>query len=131
MLASGFRRGNNRRTRPGPPFSSDGARPLVKIKMPFQLPPSELLRSFAVKVPKSYCPYCGQECIATAGQAAPTAGDVTICIECAGICVFDEALALRKPNDAETADFAGDEDIQKMVAMVPALKAEKRKRGLK
>ena len=63
---------------------------------------------------ESRCPYCGYRCDSATmlgGNAAPSPGDVTICIECQSICVFDAKLKMRTPTDSEMYDIAGDRRI--------------------
>ena len=56
------------------------------------------------KLPKVNCPYCEHHLDAASDMetnAVPTPGDVTICISCASVLVFDEALKPRKPTPEE------------------------------
>lgn len=51
-----------------------------------------------------HCPYCG--CLHDAAMAAndggcPRPGDVTICLQCAGVLLFDPSMIARKPTDTE------------------------------
>lgn len=53
---------------------------------------------------KSECPYCGHKHeLATdlRCNAKPSPGDVSICIQCANVLMFDDNLATRKPTDNE------------------------------
>jgi len=65
----------------------------------------------------SICPQCLAQHQATAntqGQNMPTDGDVTICIVCKGISVYDFSLPgkLRFPTDEELERFNQDPDIK-------------------
>ena len=50
----------------------------------------------------SHCPYCGYELDGATSprdqSMMPSPGDVSICIECGGICLFTADLRLRKPT---------------------------------
>lgn len=71
------------------------------------------------------CPHCGarQDAAteATAALRPPRPGDVSICIRCAGVSVFEVAGERRLPSDDEAATFAADDDLQRMVAAAKAM----------
>jgi hypothetical protein len=55
--------------------------------------------------PNATCPYCGH-CHEAATDLVhhdqkPSAGDFTVCIECANILVFTDTLETKKPNNEE------------------------------
>lgn len=65
-------------------------------------------------VPKMKCLGCGAPNDATTAayhECRPNAGDVTVCIYCGHISVFNADLTLRNPTDEEVLDIAGDERI--------------------
>ena len=54
--------------------------------------------------PDCLCPLCGHKFNRASdlrNEAAPCAGDFSICIHCAGLLVFDADLLVRKPTQAE------------------------------
>ena len=59
------------------------------------------------KLPTSHCPHCQTKLDgATALQnSVPNPGDVSICIECGEVNVFDEAMKLRVPTKQEQQEF--------------------------
>ena len=68
----------------------------------------------SVEMPVSKCTGCSKEvdmasCIGE--EAKPKAGDVTVCIDCGHIMVFDEDRLLRDPTDSEAVGIAGDQRI--------------------
>ena len=54
---------------------------------------------------KSTCPYCGyvSDHAGTIEEhkAGPKEGDVSVCLKCGGICLFDESLNIVKPTEEE------------------------------
>jgi hypothetical protein len=52
----------------------------------------------------SPCPFCGKvmDCASNIeGKGAPEPGDVSLCIYCGGVMIFDRELVGRKPTDPE------------------------------
>lgn len=53
------------------------------------------------------CPYCDSKIDGASdplGDAEPKPGDITICIYCAGLMVFDQLLIPRFPTDEEVIE---------------------------
>lgn len=68
------------------------------------------------------CPHCGYEPnshtqIRSEEQNEPETGDISLCIKCAGIAVFDDD-DLRSPTPDEYAAFLRDRDIIDGVAAI-------------
>jgi hypothetical protein len=85
-------------------------------------------RDFHTK--SSRCPNCGRQrdgAIAVNGERAPEPGDVTICMDCAHICVVADDLSLRDPIGEEFADIAGNPDLIRAQKALAAVKAGERK----
>ena len=67
------------------------------------------------------CPFCGLHHDAVSGVGAdavfPGDGDVTLCIECGEVCVFDGDAdgGLRKPTKLERRDFRGNPTLTKLI----------------
>ena len=64
------------------------------------------------QLPELHCLNCGKlidGATSVDGNHSPAPGDVTICIYCGHLMVFD--LTVRKPNDAELEELAGDKYI--------------------
>lgn len=68
-------------------------------------------------IPPSPCPNCGKVLDAATGvdkrrrpndRMVPRPGNVSVCISCGHICVFDKKLRLRNPTEAEMVQIAGD-----------------------
>ena len=56
------------------------------------------------QVPVTTCPLCGHKFDKAGGvncEEAPKEGDVTICIMCAGVLIFDRSRKARAATDAE------------------------------
>ncbi|RBB38887.1 hypothetical protein DPV79_16025 [Burkholderia reimsis] len=65
------------------------------------------------------CPFCGKrndDHTGVRGHIVPEDGDVSICIGCGQLAVFDHD-ALRAPTDDESDEFARDAGIQKYLAV--------------
>lgn len=69
-------------------------------------------QSFETK--DAVCPHCGIELSGAAGPAAPKEGDVTMCINCAGICIFNDDLTLRFPDATELAELEADPNVSQV-----------------
>lgn len=55
-------------------------------------------------IPKQACPYCGYEFDTSASvycSASPKPGDISICLNCAKVAVFDKDLTQRLPTAEE------------------------------
>lgn len=63
------------------------------------------------KMPESPCPDCGLEQDSALGETghAPSKGDVSICIKCAGISVFGDGMVRRPPTEEEILEMPLDE----------------------
>lgn len=58
--------------------------------------------------PQSNCPVCGHaanRATSVKADAVPKENDITICIRCRGILVFDKTLALKKITTAQIEDI--------------------------
>jgi hypothetical protein len=71
----------------------------------------------AHRTPKSRCTACGETLdgaaavAAIADDAAPSPGDITVCVPCGHLMAFDDALKLRELTDDEMRAIAGDRRI--------------------
>ena len=66
-------------------------------------------------IPGQVCASCGYQSDAATsmtGQRSPKSGDVSICINCAAINVFDIQLKLIKPDDGQLLDLMLSDDWQ-------------------
>lgn len=84
------------------------------------------------------CPECAMICDGygfMGGEAPkPSAGDVTVCLHCSSLVVFDgepDALILRHPNDAEIVDLAGNPDVITMMTLVGGFRESERVKALR
>jgi hypothetical protein len=64
------------------------------------------------RLPDDACPYCGKAFSAATAmcepEATPRPGDVTICVNCRGVLVFNQALRVQVPSPDEWARFEAD-----------------------
>lgn len=70
------------------------------------------------------CPHCGvvnDSCTDAFGDCAPSPGDVSVCILCSGLGIYEKDLSLRSPTDAEDAELNRDERITAVRAEVMVL----------
>jgi hypothetical protein len=74
------------------------------------------------------CPHCGYlfECASGVGHDdAPSPGAITVCIHCAGIAIFGEGLAMRKPTLAELTALEGTEAGRHIDRLRSAIRASR------
>jgi hypothetical protein len=69
--------------------------------------------------PESRCPYCGHRFDRASSprepQAAPSPGDLTMCIECGCLMAFDDEMKVRGLTSGELEDLITDEKLQDLV----------------
>lgn len=73
---------------------------------------------------RAACPWCGYPLNAHFGRSpgdVPAAGDVSVCVACRKVSVFESPLALRKPTSVETLEIAGHADVAEAVAFLERL----------
>ena len=75
------------------------------------------------QITASSCPWCyafvdGASIITNDEKAVPVGGDVSICLYCAHIGVYEDDLSIRKPTPEERETFDKDDDIFKAVQAV-------------
>lgn len=80
----------------------------------------------SIRMPKSNCPYCKHELDGATSfkNYTPSPEDVTLCLECAGICQFDADMNLIQFD----LDHIEDADTKKEVLKTQALIKELHKR---
>lgn len=84
--------------------------------------------SESFEVPKTECPYCGKvNDLASSfkGKEKPEPGDISICIKCAGILVFDEELRIRRPTDSELINIQTSQSWSEVAKVIQAVRAFK------
>lgn len=80
------------------------------------------------RIGESRCLDCGKVLDAASnaiGDGLPKPGDITICLDCGHIMVFDEHLKVRIPNDQEMFEMAGSKNLllaQQALALMKAIK---------
>lgn len=84
---------------------------------------------FAHRLPPHGCLVCNRPFNATGtlDQTPPEAGDVSVCIHCAAVAIYDERLQLRPPTDAERQEIDADAEIaavRRLVLSRPRTKTE-------
>lgn len=71
-----------------------------------------------ILTPLGLCPYCEYKLDAATGantDALPEEGDWTVCIDCAGLLLFDKELKLRCPTPMEKKHMEQDPEIVKVL----------------
>lgn len=73
-----------------------------------------------VRMPETRCPRCGATFDAASDEwnehpRGPRAGDMTICVYCAAVLVFEEQLALRLFTDADLERLHPEQVIQMVI----------------
>jgi hypothetical protein len=87
-------------------------------------PPSDV-----ALVPESPCLNCGVTLVAAGTAdpslpAAPHPGDVTVCIRCAAVMIYDDHLRPRPFTDAEISQLLADPEAMNQIArMIETVKA--------
>lgn len=73
----------------------------------------------SVRVPESVCPTCGERLDAcrAIGRRIPKEGDISLCINCSAILVFDKNLIMVKPDKNELAEIMANPDIAMAVTV--------------
>jgi hypothetical protein len=74
-------------------------------------------------IERDACPFCGHWLDrVTAGPANPDAvpvpGDITLCIQCGGVLVFDDGMKVRPPTPEEQAEAEAMPDVVNMVEAI-------------
>lgn len=71
-------------------------------------------------LPHSKCHHCAAnlEAATAVGPEArrPMPGDVSVCIRCGELNIFDAEMRLRAPMDDQKAEFMADPDVRRVVA---------------
>jgi len=86
-------------------------------------------------IPPHRCPRCNyrMDCTTDAyGEAKPKEGDVSICLMCGGLMVFNADLTVRKPTKEENLRFQSDPSIMRaqiMAAHITGAKPRQKKSG--
>lgn len=63
----------------------------------------------AYRVPMTKCPSCGQTHDAASGRkAAPVEGDLSLCIQCEAVLIFEKDLTLRALTTSEWEELRPD-----------------------
>jgi hypothetical protein len=70
------------------------------------------------------CPFCGHRCnrCATTDDAPPKPGDISLCLRCAEVSVFDRELRLRRASPRELTRLKSDPDWLKVERMRRAIR---------
>jgi hypothetical protein len=76
------------------------------------------------RVQAAACPHCGTEQTGATNMqrsSPPAAGDFSICMNCAGVCVFTDDAALRTLNDDDAEDLRQHPDALLRLATMRAI----------
>lgn len=76
------------------------------------------------------CPFCRHTLdAATAGpsnpDAVPKPGDVTVCIECGAVLLFDDGLKVRGPTPEELVEILQDRSAVAMIRTIATFRAKR------
>jgi len=79
------------------------------------------------RVPLAICPRCGYILDAATAtefnpEASPEPGDVTICVKCRSVLIFDAKLIPRKPTHEELGEI-----IDALIIQMPYLRLDRHK----
>jgi len=78
------------------------------------------------------CPYCGTKldaCTQVEGRDhGPEEGDVSLCINCAGIMVFIDRFTVRQATDEEQREALEDASVQKAKQIIERMRKRRRER---
>jgi hypothetical protein len=81
-------------------------------------------------MPVTYCPHCGHRHDAATNLEAPRApgkGDVSICLECGGVALFDmDPVRLRMPTPAEQVELESNQAVVSAQLVIAAMAMEKK-----
>lgn len=71
------------------------------------------------------CPYCGEVNDCASGlfepESVPSAGDVSICLHCAGVTIYNADLTVRVPAEEERLQLEDDPQVALAVFAVACL----------
>jgi len=90
----------------------------------------------AIPAPTTLCPHCGKTIkmavpYLNSGKGAPIPGDLSVCLNCAGMCLYNDDLSLRKLTEQETADVQMLwTRLERLRASIHKLHADLAKRGV-
>lgn len=73
------------------------------------------------KVKSNSCLGCGHHmdmAAQVAGDEKPRPGDVTLCIRCGHVMIFDADLSFRNMNEAEQREIEQDPQVQKVILAI-------------
>ncbi len=76
------------------------------------------------KLEGNRCPFCGKLTDYALGPASPQPGDVSVCMSCRNVNVFDEKMGLRKPTAEEACELAADLRIQEVKKAIKTIRAK-------
>jgi hypothetical protein len=81
----------------------------------------------STSVPESICLNCGHrlDCVGSlTEETAPSAGDVTLCINCSHIMLFTNELRLRNPTPAELDAISKQDEVFATLAALARLRRD-------
>ena len=70
------------------------------------------------ETPGNTCPYCGKFTDSASGPVLPKEGDVSVCIQCYNINIFNADLSIRKPTVEEFAALRSDPEQWRDIEML-------------
>jgi hypothetical protein len=77
---------------------------------------------------KDQCPFCGYKvdhASSLDGKHRPSEGDISLCLSCAQILIFDEDLKLREPTPEEYKEASAMEGVKKAQRVIKMLDRSK------
>jgi NAD-dependent SIR2 family protein deacetylase len=77
------------------------------------------------KLPPSKCCECGHRMDGVSGPRAPMNGDMTLCIYCGSLNIFDSELLLRPPTDEEIFEAAKSSEVQRAREVICSMRGIK------
>jgi hypothetical protein len=86
------------------------------------------------KIPPQHCPHCGYELLAASsisGAKKPTPGAITVCIGCAGLLCFNDAMKLVTISAEEAFDVLTAEARERLEVVQLGIRAHRGGASLK
>ena len=85
------------------------------------------MRRFEIK--ETSCPHCGAwlNSVRNDENVLPDPGDLSVCVACFNVSVFDEAFRLRLPTSEEAAEYRSEPNLRAAISRTTAAILERKK----
>ncbi len=79
-----------------------------------------------LRMPGTSCPWCNHtlDACSTFGLDSPNAGDLSVCVKCAGLLIFDKQLIAQKLEPAQLLEIATEDYVayQSVISLQSAIR---------